>query len=108
MKGKGDEIKSKQASKWDRTLQSKLARKNEFPGFKALHSIIWSHLSDNVNAEIQALEIAHTKESTRHDLSNQITAQIDVFQRGESLQVDIFYGLEKKEGRRKKLVSNSK
>ena len=60
-----------------------------------------SHLSDNVNAEIQALEIAHTKESTRHDLSNQITAQIDVFQRGESLQVDIFYGL-KKEGRRKK------
>ena len=67
-----------------------------------LYIVSSSHLSDNVNAEIQALEIAHTKESTRHDLSNQITAQIDVFQRGESLQVDIFYGL-KKEGRRTKI-----
>ena len=61
-----------------------------------LYIVSSSHLSDNVNAEIQALEVAHTKESTRHDLSNQITAQIDVFQRRESLQVDIFYGLEKK------------
>ena len=66
-----------------------------------LDKVSSSHLSDNVNAEIQSLEIAHTKESTRHDLSNQVTAQIDVFQRGESLQVDFFYGL-KKEGRRKK------
>ena len=75
--------------------------KMSFPASK-LYIVSSSHLSDNVNAEIQALEIAHTKESTRHDLSNQITAQIDVFQRGESLQVDIFYGL-KKEGRRKKI-----
>ena len=68
-----------------------------------LYIVSSSHLSDNVNAEIQALEIAHTKESTRHDLSNQITAQIDVFQRGESLQVDIFYGLKKR--RREKKIS---
>ena len=67
-----------------------------------LYIVSSSHLSDNVNAEIQALEIAHTKESTRHDLSNQITAQIDVFQRGESLQVDIFYGLKKKKAGEKK------
>ena len=73
-----------------------------------LYIVLSSYLSDNVNAEIQALEIAHTKESTRHDLSNQITAQIDVFQRGESLQVDIFYGLKKRRQEKKKLVSNSK
>ena len=55
---------------------------------------MFSYLSDDVDAEVQALEVGHRQEGGRKDLADQVPAQVKVLQRLEVLQVALSDGLE--------------
>ena len=54
------------------------------------------YLSDVVYAKVESLDVGHPEESSGHNLANQITTQVNVFQRSQTLQVNFFDGLKEK------------
>ena len=58
-----------------------------------LSSAVHSYLSDNIDTEIQSFEVSHSQESSWHNLTNQVTTQIQIFQRFQLLKVSLAYSL---------------
>ncbi len=54
------------------------------------------YLSDHVDAEVQTLEVGHGEEGGGHDLTDQVPAQVQIFERFQMLQITLFDRLELK------------
>ena len=55
-----------------------------------------SHLSDNIDTEIQPLQVGHSQEGARLDLLDEVSAQVQILQRAQRLQVHISNRLKNK------------
>ncbi len=56
-------------------------------------NLIFAYLSDSVDAEVQPLEAGHAKEGSRHDLPDEVAAEVKVLKRGQGLEVYLLDGL---------------
>ena len=54
-----------------------------------------TNLPDNIDTEIKTLQIGHAKESARHDLLDQVPAEVEVLQGSQGFQVHVRHRLKK-------------
>jgi hypothetical protein len=57
--------------------------------------MVFVDLSDDVDAEVQALEVGHGKEGCRKDLPDQVPAKVQILQGLQVLEVALSYRLKR-------------
>ena len=55
----------------------------------------FTHLSDNIDTEVETLQVGHAKEGAGHDLLDEVPAEVQVLKLPQALQVAVHDWLEK-------------
>ena len=56
-------------------------------------SLTFTDLSYNIHTEVQALQLGHAHECSRHDFCDEIPAEIQVLQGSQRCQIHLSHGL---------------